>query len=64
MYRMFWRLLHQDYTHIPEKQYFIYNQPLAETDRDELHKLFSLCRLTTVLPNVSIKERAEVKVPQ
>ena len=61
---MFWKLLHQDCTHIPEKQYFIYNQPLAETNGDELHKLFSLCRWTTVLPDVAIKETAEVKVSQ
>ena len=64
IYRVFWKLLYQDCTHIPEKQYFTYNQPPAETNSDELHKLFSLCRLTTVLPNVIIKETAKVKVSQ
>jgi len=61
---MFWKLLYQDCIHFPAKQYFIYNQPPAETNSDELQKLFSLCRLTTVLPNVAIKETAEVKVSQ
>jgi len=61
---MFWKLLYQDCTHIAEKQYFIYNQPPAETNSEELQKLFSLCRLTTVLPDVAIKETAEMKLSQ
>jgi len=30
----------------------------------ELYKLFALCRLTTVLPNVAIEETTDVKISQ
>lgn len=40
------------------------NQPPAETNSEELQKLFSLYMLTTLLPDDAIKETAEVKLSQ
>lgn len=38
-YTASWQLVCRDYAHVPRKCYFIYHQPLAESDSGESHKI-------------------------